>query len=428
MDNTLNKTDNFDWLENFEIESNPLYSNSSVQSVIGGANQSSDETNQSEANQSSNEEDRLFNGLFAPLAELFTFTEESEVPLTKTVTVGNPEGTQFTFNFAEDTPQEVIDGVKQAGSNWSAVLTDDVDLTIDFIFQPIEGGLIGQTRPNFLPLEYSAVKEALVEDSTSSDDQTAVANLPAETVNYLINNTAENNGSDTPYLDDNNGSNNSLINMTRANAKALGFEAEELAIAFGLTPEDGANLPDANIAFNNEVNWDYDRSNGIAADAYDFVGTVEHELGHALGFWSNADVLNSVSNTKIGGVIEGLATEGIQELVANSGLKSVADSISADRLFSENEYLPTTLDLFRFTPESFVQDARDFTASNIDGKYFSIDGGETEIAAMTEVLGLSHWQEGLGIGLMDSSFELGDKTEISDTDLLAFDAIGWDVV
>ena len=427
MNNTFDLIEDFDWFEDFEIETNPLYSNSLSSSDNSEVNQSSNETNQSQNNRSPNEEDRLpSSGLVALLEELFTLTEESDVPLTETVTVGNLEGTRFTFNFAEDTPQEVIDGVKQAGKNWSSVLKDDVDLTIDFSFQPIDG-LLGQTTPNFLALDYSAVREALAQDSTSSNDQTAVANLPRETVNYLINNTAENDGSSTPYLDNNNSFNNSNINITTANAKALGFEVEDIATMLGLTPEDGVNMPDANVVFNSDFNWDYDPSDGIAADAYDFVGVVTHELGHGLGFFSNAAFLNSVSNTSIERVIEELNTEEIQELSANSGLESVADSTSADRLFSENDYLPTTLDLFRFSPLSFAQDARDFTTSNIDGKYFSIDGGETEIAPMTEAFGFSHWQESLGVGLMDPTFKLGDKTEISDTDLLAFDTIGWDV-
>ena len=424
MNSIFDSTKNFDWFENFEIETNPLYSNSLALSAESEENQSPTD----EAERSPDEENQLPNsGLVAPLEELFTITEESDVPLTKTVKVGNSQGTQFTFNFAEDTPQEVIDGVEQAGENWSSMLKEDVEITIDFSFQPIEG-ILAQTTPQFLVLDYSAVREALAQDSTSSDDQTAVANLPSETVSYLINNTAENEGSDTPYLDDNSSFNNSNINITTANAKALGLGVEDIATIPDIISEDVVNLPDANIVFSSNFNWDYDPSDGIAADAYDFSGIVTHELGHALGFYSNAAFLNNVNSTSIERVIEEeLAEEEIQELNANGSLESVADSVGADRLFSENDYLPTTLDLFRFSPPSFAQDARDFTTSNIDGKYFSIDGGETEIAPMTEAFGFSHWQENLGIGLMEPTFGLGDKTEISDTDLLAFDTIGWDV-
>ena len=423
MDSTFNLATDFDWFEDFDIETNPLYSNSLASSTSDKEN----ETLIDRTERSPDEENQLSSsGLVAPLEELFTLTEEFDVPLTKTITVGNPERTQFTFNFAEDTLQEVIDGVKQAGENWSSVLKDDVELTIDFNFQSIDG-IFGQTTPQFLSLDYSAVQEALTQDITSSNDQTVVTNLPEETVSYLINNTAENGGSDIPYLDDDNSFNNLNINITTANAKALGYEIEDIAILPDLTLEDAVNMPDANIVFNSDFNWDYDRSDGIAADAYDFVGIVAHELGHGLGFFSNAAFLDNVNGTSIKKVIEQLDPEEIQELGAGSDLVSVADSTSADQLFSENEYLPTTLDLFRFSPESFAQDARDFTTSSINDKYFSIDSGKTEIAPMTEAFGFSHWQESLGIGLMNPTFRLGQLEEISDTDLLAFDTIGWNV-
>ena len=367
----------------------------------------------------------------------------AEAPLTNTITVGNEGGTQFTFNFAEDTPQEVIDGVAQAGENWASVLKDDVDLTIDFTFAPIDaaGGVLGISMPNFIPYQYSTVNSALATDITSLDDRTAVANLPqGENVNYLVNNTAENNGSDTPYLDSNSGLNNSNISLTSANAKALNIGLEDLAAQSGLSVEEytaqisaiygteiDPNAPDATPIFNSNVNWDFDPSDGIATDAFDFVGVVTHELGHALGFFSNAEILDVTSVLSIGEIAESLGLE-------DSDLVAVLDAVKSDQFISENEYLPTTLDLYRFSSESFEQGARDFTTNNIEGKYFSIDGGQTEIAPLAEGLtgelntdGLSHWQEGLNIGLMDPAFAPGELGEISETDLLALDVVGWNV-
>ena len=378
-------------------------------------------------------------------------TLEPDVPLTKTITVGNPEGTQFTFNFAEDTSQEVIDGVTQAAENWSSVLKDDVDLTIDFRFVPIGellGGVLAESNPNFIPLPYTEVSEALGENITSLSDRTAVDNLPqGESVNYLINNTAENNGSDTPYLDDNGGLNNANISLTSANAKALGISLEDLAAERELTIEEvtaqlsaiygteiDPNAPDASPVFNSNVNWDFDPSDGIASDATDFIGTVTHELGHVLGFFSNAEILDTLTATTVGEILEISSTEEIQQLIADSGLQPIADAIGVDRLLSENEYLPSTMDLFRFTPPSVEQGARDFTTNNIKGKFFSIDGGQTEIAPLAEGLigelnvgGLSHWQDDLGIGILDPTIVPGELVQISDNDLLALDVVGWDV-
>ncbi len=171
---------------------------------------------------------------------------------------------------------------------------------------------------------------------------------------------------------------------------------------------------DANINFSSSINWDFDRSDGIASDATDFVGVVFHEIGHALGFVSTADDLDR-------------------------GAVAVKESkgVNSDQFTSENEYIPSSLDLFRFSPESFDQGARDFTTGNIGGKYFSIDGGQTEIAPLAEgentatdpngMNQLSHWRDDLGIGILDPTGAPGELLNVTENDLLAFDVIGWDL-
>ena len=47
--------------------------------------------------------------------------------------------------------------------------------------------------------------------------------------------------------------------------------------------------PDASITFNANFAFDYDRSDGIAANAIDFQAVATHELIHALGFVSEVD-------------------------------------------------------------------------------------------------------------------------------------------
>ena len=368
--------------------------------------------------------------------------EVAEVPLTKTITVGNPEATQFTFNFAEDTPQEVINGVAQAGENWSEVLKDDVDLTFDFRFAPLATvGMptIGQALPNFVTLPYEEVRAKLVDNATSPEDKTAISNLPEGNVNYLVNNTSENNGSDTPYLDNNGGLNNSSISLTFANAKALGLSFEELAAEKGVSVEEYTNIlnavygtlvdpnpADAMPLFDSNTNWDFNPDDGITEGMEDFVATVTHEIGHGLGFVSNAELLDSASTKDIGEILAQLDSEAQDLAVGDTG-------IDIDQFISENFYTPTSLDLFRFSPQSFEQGARDFTTNNVEGKYFSIDGGNTNIAPLAEgftgnlnLAGLGHWQDDQNIGLMDPTIDPA-LNQISSNDLLALDVVGWDL-
>ena len=387
--------------------------------------------------------------------------------MSEKITVGNPEGTQFTFNLLDDdTPDEVVNGLKQAGENWSSVLTDKTYINIDFQYTSAgEPNTLGGIISSIIFAPYEVIRQFLAEDVTSDTDQTAVANLPENSIDVLINNTSENNGSDLPYLDNNGSMNNSIVALNTANAKALGLSLEDLAESFGTTPDVIAaelsaesddllidnDTVDASMELNSDRVWDFDPSDGISADAYDFIGTVTHELGHALGFDTNADLLDEFADPNfvasdlverfglfdIFGLLEETDLEEIGELLNEADLNALADSVAGDRLISENLYIPKTFEFFRYTPESFEEGAIDFTAGD-DDKYFSIDGGQTEIAQVStgrktgDGNQLSHWEDNLisgdMIGIMDPSGMEGEVYSISDIDLLALDAIGWDII
>jgi hypothetical protein len=301
---------------------------------------------------------------------------------------------QLVWNnsFIAGTSAQAQTGILQAESRWSSIFTDKVTVNITIGTGALASGVIGSTSSTQTDYAYSTVRSALVADAKSAADATAVANLQAGTnFSELINHTSNNGGSATPYLDK-TGANTSNIYMSNANAKALG-------IYTGLP-----TATDASMTFSNSLAFDFDPSNGITSNQYDFVGVVTHELGHSLGFISGVDVLDGN-----------------------------ASGAFADDLFT----FVSTLDLFRYSAASTAAHAIDWTAGGTV-KYFSLNGGVTAGAQFATGVTLgdrrqaSHFKDTLvpdtpSLGIMDPTFATGELGVITANDVTAFDAIGWDV-
>ena len=172
------------------------------------------------------------------------------------------------------------------------------------------------------------------------------------------------------------------------------------AKAFGLL-SNNPNLLDGIITFTTSPIFDFDRSNGIAANKIDFVGVAAHEIGHVLGF-----------------------TTGVDLLVGNSSPPG----------WNDNELkFVTPLDLFRFTSRSIGPGGGigviDWTGDDTD-KYFSVDGGQTPLATFSRGTNdeEGHWKNDAGIGIMDPSAVAGDLLKISGMDVRAMDVIGYNLV
>jgi hypothetical protein len=297
----------------------------------------------------------------------------------------------LTFNFSPtaDTSQLAIDGFKTAGNLWSSLLTDNVTVNVNINFTALNAGTLGETSSSNRSYGYDRVYSALKTDRTSADDNIAVQNLPTTSAfNLLLNRTANNpngSGSATPYLDNDGDANNRTINMTSANAKAVGL--------LGNT-----NSADASISFSNSFAWDFNRNDGISGGAFDFIGIAAHEIGHALGFISGVDIL---------------------------------DGNSTSQFYNDNQFTyASPLDLFRYSDESKNVNAIDWTADARD-KYFSLDGGVTKIASFSTGVLFGdgrqdgHWKDNLGLGILDPTGAPGELLQISETDLRALDAVGW---
>lgn len=145
----------------------------------------------------------------------------------------------------------------QAADAWSNVLSDNVTVNIRVSWGSVGGYVLGNgTLGGSLDalygyFSYSQIKGWLSNDASTTNDKTAIKNLP------LLSATAGN-----------------KFVLAGAQAKALGLLSSN------------NNAFDGYIGFGNGVNYDYDRSNGISPGAFDFVGLAEHEIDHVLGHFS----------------------------------------------------------------------------------------------------------------------------------------------
>jgi hypothetical protein len=331
-----------------------------------------------------------------------------------------------------------VDGFNAAGARWSSLFTDNVTINIDINFTGLGSGILAQASSERQRYDYSRVYTALSSDRTSADDRAAVASLPTgSTFNMLLNRTANPPspivaGSATPYLDNNGNANNSKINISNANAKALGLILDSPAGAIvnldwaadlnssgaslnsgiisdlSIPPATASVGSDASISFSSGFMFDFDPSDGIDSNKIDFVGVATHEIGHALGFTSGVDVLDG---------------------------NSPPNGLFPDSAFT----FVNSLDLFRYSTASAALGAIDWTADT-RAKYLSFDGGANSIGALAtgRLFGdgqqASHWKDSTNfntipeLGIMNPTFSFGQLGIITENDLRAFDVIGWNRV
>ncbi|MDG0856168.1 NF038122 family metalloprotease [Roseateles puraquae] len=280
---------------------------------------------------------------------------------------------------------EQLGAFQQAANYWSSKLTDNVTVYIDVGFNSLGANILGQASSSASSVSYSTLRSALVNDAKSATDATAVSHL--QTGSSLSFYATQ--GDLSTRLDNDNTANNRFLSVNTANLKAL-----------GLTTNTTANNPDATIIFATGFasSFAYSRVNGqVPANKTDFITVAEHEIGHALGFVSGVDSIDEC-------------------LAANNSCKNSFET--------QAWYSP--LDLFRYSAAGKL----DVTVGGT--RYFSIDGGATAIESFsTGAYNGNGWQAShFGtsvITLMRPFVGDGQSYDATTSDLLAFDAIGWDV-
>ncbi len=343
---------------------------------------------------------------------------------------GTPDQQAFAGN--------VLSGFQQAGDLWRHHFTDPITINLAIDFGPqgdnILGGTSSQTHiaPYFSSGGPDDVAIAMANDRKSPDDFAAVSHFQGRfnTGLDIMTNYTTVLGEAPRVRDFDNGNNNRWLDVNRANAKALGL----------LSPVDPGL--DALVTFTDfsdftfsGLGWDFDRTDGISPQEFDFVGMAAHEIAHAMGFRSGVDTVDLLSDPN--------GPQGPTARAGNLPPNNVPIDLNNYVIFS-------TLDLFRYSANSLSQPAQPSTVFGVPGAgvldlswgeatpgdtpYFSIDGGATNLGTFStgryngDGWQASHWQFGAGLGLMGPTVSPGQLRLPSMLDLRALDVIGYDLV
>jgi hypothetical protein len=337
------------------------------------------------------------------------------------VAAGSAQAATFVLNDTGGTAvgTQARAGFEIAAAYWSSVLTDNVRINLNIGFSALNPGVLGSTGSTRTLLSMNQTYNALNADRTSELDKIATSNLrplgtstfnpifggPAGSVTVTANNfnngvNATNGYTDlSTRLDNDNGINNSTTAITQASAKALGITTNVNGVALNQNSSDGS------ITFSNLFAFDFDPTNGIDSNAFDFIGVAIHEIGHALGFVSGVDSYDARTSP------------------GSTALGSLEGSVVASQL-----------DLFRYGSEGNL----DWSTQGVP--YFSIDGGKSQLFGDSRLsMGVlngdgrqaSHFKDSPAgapqLGILDPTSGRGQLQEVTALDLAAYDAIGWNV-
>lgn len=303
-------------------------------------------------------------------------------------------------------------GYQIAAAYWENMLTNNATVVFDVAFRELAPTTLGSTGSERLDVSTSLVYSAMAATGNSALDATALASLGAEIaagggtgVNMLLSRLDD---PSQTYFDTSHGfgSNNDTTYANTSVLKAIGLLNDMET--------------DASISFNSLINFDFDPSDGISAGATDFIGVAIHEMGHGLGFVSGVDLYDVYSCPNGPGC-----------------------GIFTDEEFQEIGGLNSTLDFFRYNSSGQL----DWSVGS--DSFFSIDGGLTQYNGNSGFSSgsyhgdgwqASHWEAprvnpGVDdrftcnktnrIGIMNPYLCSGQTGDLTNEDIAAFDAMGW---
>ena len=269
-----------------------------------------------------------------------------------------------TFNFCYSpgvTIQQAL-GFEIAGRIWSHYFNDPVTLNIHVGMGGItKNNVVGGALPGILPNQsYNTVRSRFAADATSNDDQLALNSLPntaTKSAQYEVIYNGVRRMMPTQI---------STLNVTRANAKALGIISGSNAALDGVIMMSTLS----NLAQPTRWSYNYARNTSNTADSLDFLSVAMHELGHIMGFVSGVDLPGMMHNM----------FNGSQQITNPTQLQNVLPTAFVNDVKRRATFV-APMDLFRTQNENYgMTTGGDTILSNTLSPLFAINNGQHLIA------------------------------------------------
>lgn len=338
-----------------------------------------------------------------------------------------------------------------AAGYWNTTLTNNTTLNFNVSYAALGANIIGSTGSSRADVAVSDVYSALAHNSATALDSVAVANLhPLTAAGGLgyrrpgpvtptapgsSNGLGLNTAAGSIYDNDDTFDNTALYGNT-ANLKALGFTHDIYGNALATT--------DASITFSSNFAFDFNPSDGISVGTEDFVAVAIHEMGHALGFVSGTDFYD-----QYGGDPSGVGKSGPSFAVGNTIDWDTQDVESVLDLYRYSTNGASNSGFDPVTGKRYLQlDPNRGAAFSVDGVNFfnagnTANGGYANFstgAYTGDGSQASHWKDMPGysdandcfvsnveIGIMDPTSGYCQMGYVTDNDLAAMDAIGYNL-
>jgi hypothetical protein len=164
------------------------------------------------------------------------------------------------------------------------------------------------------------------------------------------------------------------------------------------------NPGSSTITFNSRLKFDFDPTNGIDADAFDFEGSLVHESLHAIGFVSEGD-------------------SALSPYLSSLDFFRLSGTLSRSVTYSTMQSQPR-----------YVRPGDAFTVCALNSPQRSYDMSRgRDVTALGDGNETSHWRDdtnsSVWIGIMDPTTDEGvlDPTYLTSADIYAMDIAGWDI-